>query len=196
MTQPVAVDGVIEVVSRLKDSVAGLCEAYGQFPAVIDKEHRAIMAHDFAAIEAILPEKAALGDKVEACFSAMLAAGERLGHYRQRLLDGAAGRPATLSECVEAVESLCAVYAADVLGGQVLRHLANRLQALVADFQALHRKVKPLIEGNKAEVGVILRHIQESYRFWQEIQETTPAGYTPQGIQKSTGMRDGFKAKA
>ena len=196
MTLPVQVDSVIEVVSRLKDSVAGLYEAYALLPAVLEKEHRAIAAHDFAAVSGILPEKEAIGDRIEACFSALTTAGERLGNLRWRLTGEAAPRPATLSDCLATLEPICAAFPVDPLGGQVLRHLVDRLKTLVGDFQALHARVKPEVEGNKAEVAVILRHVQESYRFWQEIQETTPAGYTAQGTQRSTGMRDGFKTKA
>ena len=196
MTAPVTVDGVIEVASRLKDSVAGLYEAFGLLPAVLEKEHRAIKGRDFAAVGEILPEKEALGDRIEACFSALTAAGERLGQLRWELTGQAGARPTTLGECVDVLEALCQACAAEALGGQVLAHLTARLRALVDDFLALHAKVKPVIEGNKAEVGVLLAHMQASYQFWQEIQETTPAGYTAQGVQKTTGMRDGFKAKA
>ena len=196
MTAPVTVDGVIEVASRLKDSVAGLHEAYGLLPAVLEKEHRAIKTLDFPGFAEILPEKEALGDRIEACFSALTGAGERLGQLRWRLTGEAGARPATLSECVDVLDRLCQAFAGDALGGQVLTHLTDRLRALVVEFNALHTRVKPVIEANKAQVGILLHHFQESYRFWQEIQETTPAGYTAQGVQKTTGMRDGFKAKA
>src|SRR6185312_12732394 len=100
MTLSESVEGVIEVASRLKESVADLYDAYGLFPTIIDNEHRAIRASDYDGVEQARIQKEAAADKIEAAFYALQAAGERLGKLRAALTNTAVARPVTLTECL------------------------------------------------------------------------------------------------
>jgi hypothetical protein len=187
---------LIQIASELKEHVASWLEVYMVLPAVIEKEHRAIRDSDYATVEVTHAEKAAQGERVEACFSSLMRAGERLGRMRADLTATPAVRPVTLTDCVRALEDCCATLPADALGSQVLRHLADGLAKQVAEIEERHRHVKPLVEANRHLVTRMLTNFQESYRFWQEVQERVALGYNGQGVQETTGRVSGFRAKA
>lgn len=196
MSSNASVEQVITIASRLKDQVQGLYDAYAQLPAVIEKEHRAIRASDFAEVEAARIEKELLGERIETCFSGMYVAGEQLSQYRSGWLEQPQVRPATLRECVQLLTELSQAKEASDFAGSVLKHLVEGLRQLLEDFEKLYRQVKPVIEGNKALVQTLLTNFQESYRFWQEISEKVQTSYNAHGVQSTQGKNSGFAVKA
>jgi len=196
MGQAPALEQLIEVASRLKDSIAGLYEAYARMPEVIRREERAIAAHDYVEVRAQLGEKEVLGTRIETLFAAMTASGARVYSLATQVLTEPVSRPSTLSQYVELLQALSAHYGSTVFAGQVLAHVLKGLQDVVAQFFALYLTVKPQIEGNRCLVTKMLGFFQQSYRFWAEVSEQQAVPYNKSGVQQASGRNHGFKARA
>jgi hypothetical protein len=192
------IERLIETASALKQGVEALYDAYGAFPPIIEREHRAIRASDFAEVKSACEAKEAAGAKVEDAFAALIKAGRTLGELRQRLSppDAAAPHPVSLADCVEALGQLSAVVGEESAGGKVLAHLLRGTRELEAAFKGRYREVKPMIDANRTVVSTVLRNLQDSYRFWLEEVEKQALGYNAQGVQSAAGRNSGFKATA
>ena len=196
MRQAPVLEQLIEVASRLKDSVGGLYEAYSRMPEVIRREERAIAAHDYVEVRDQCEEKEVLASRIETLFAAMTASGDRIYHIATQVLTEPLPRPSTLSQYVELLQSLCAHYGSTAFAGQVLAHVLKGLQDVVTQFFALYLTVKPQIEGNRCLVATMLSFFQQSYRFWAEVSEQHAVPYNKSGVQQASGRNHGFKARA
>ncbi|TWW11533.1 chaperone [Planctomyces bekefii] len=186
------VEGLIEVASQLKSSIAALADAYAQVVRVIEKEHDAIRAGDFSLVQEAVDQKEAAGDKVAGCFDILMRSAERLGRFQSE----GASRPKTLKECVAVLQQLKSELTGDGLANQVLCHQVDGAVRAAVEFEEQFSKVKPLIEANRALVGSLLYNVQESYRFWQDVAEQVATAYNAQGVQKTKGRYSGFTVKA
>ena len=196
MSQAPVLEQLIEVASRLKESVADLYQAYARMPEVLGREERAIAAHDYVEVRAKCDEKEALSDRIEALFSTMTAAGERINHLANQVLSEAPVRPTTLSQYVELLQVLSAHFGTTAFAGQVLSHVVKGLQELVTQFFGLYLQVKPQIEANRYLVTKMMTFFQQSYRFWTEVSEQQATSYNKSGVQQAVGRNHGFKARA
>lgn len=196
MVDQATVEKVIEVASQLKEQVAQLYEAYGALPPVIEREHQAIKhSAFFEQVEAARIAKEALGDRIELSFGAMMHLGETLGKLRDDIIGTQGSRPASLSDCLQAVIAISAAVGESTLAGQILGHLRRSLEQLLSDFTQRYREVKPLIEANRYLVAGMLHNIQGSLRFWQENLEKDQS-YNALGQQPTTGRVSSFRASA
>ena len=199
MAEQASVQWAIEAASTLKELVSRLLGAYSRFPTIIEREQRAIAASDFAEVQLTCAEKVAVGNEIEQDFAALITVGERLGRLACEVLVAPMTRPVSLSDCVQIVVDITAFLTAkdpQALGPQVLAHLAKGLAAQLVEFKDRYREIKPRLEANRYLVGTMLNNLQESYRFWQEINERATAAYDATGQQQVVGRLSGFKATA
>lgn len=182
---------LIEAAAQLKDAVTQLGEAYDAMPTVIDKEHRAIRASDFIAVQEALGDKEIAGQRVEDCFAALTRASDYLASLS---INGE--RPKTLTECVAVLADVAASVSNEGIGAQVLKHQTDGLAKAVKEFGERFQRIKPQIEANRYLVSTMLQNIQDSYRFWMEVAEQVATAYNAQGVQKTQGRNSGFTVKA
>src|SRR5262245_28269443 len=112
-----SVESLIEIASEMKDVVQRLGQAYDAMPAVSEKEHKAIRASDFAAVQAAVVDKEAAGELIETVFGELTKLTNRLAKYVT-----VPQRPRSLKECVAVLSALGNAEPGEGLGAQVLKH--------------------------------------------------------------------------
>ncbi len=188
---PVPGEQLIERAARLKQCLDDLSSAYAKMPVIIEREHRAIRASDFQAVQACVDEKETAGAQIEAIFTALTQVAHELSRWH------GAVRSTTLSESLHVLRVLADAATSDTgMARQVLTHQIDSLFKALAAFDVQMRQVRPVIEANRALVGAMLHNYRESYLFWLEIAEQVAASYNANGVQTTKGRHSGFRAKA
>src|SRR5690606_4665152 len=149
-------------------------------PALIEKEHRAIRAHDLHALQAVGDDKQVIGDRIEACFNGLVRAAQDIAAWTTKL-GGEVRSLETLSDCVAGLNDLMSLMGDEGLAAKVLKHQIDGLTVALEELTALKTKTQPLIEQNKYLLEAMRVNYQESYRFWLSLCEETAAAYNSQG---------------
>lgn len=196
MRQGTTTEALNPLVSKLKEAASQLFEAYILLPAAIDKEHRAIRAHDFQAVQATGEEKAVIADRIEAAFLEMGQAADKVAAAHQAITGLPLVKLESLSDCVRALEDIIPLLSPTDYAVNVTRYLTESIQELAKNFATKKKDVQPEIEKNKRLLETMIESYRESYRFWQEIAETVQSSYNAQGVQKAEGRNSGFTTRA
>jgi rhamnogalacturonyl hydrolase YesR len=197
MSQGSRLETIIALAADLKDSLQGLFDAHARLPEVIEVEHRAVENASLAVLEKTAAEKAALGERIEACVATMRRASTKIAEWHGYVCsDADAHSAATVTATIGLLRDLHRKLGAADFGAAVLEHEINRLEQLHKAFTALHAKISSSLEVNRFVLQKLLAHHQENYRFWRKVDEECNATYSAVGQQNAKGSVSLLSIKA
>jgi hypothetical protein len=184
-------------VAALADQSKIMIVSYQSLPAILDLEEKAIAHQDLRAIDSIGIEKQKISDAISAAFDEMN--GQFLilrKHWQATLGQGNHERDLSFKHLVTMIENLCQILTLSSFELKFLNETTAILKVQLGDLDRMMADLKPKIERNKIIVQKMLKHYQESYRFWVEVADEQASNYDADGLKKSITSHFSFQVKA
>ena len=169
--------------TELQDHLSKLQLLFSELTQLVADEHQAIGESHLPKIEAITSKKIELSENIQ-----------KLSNQFAIDFDGLL--TSIRSQCAISEEErmsvvdlaeYCEGHLGDSYEDKLLKHEMKKVSDLFQELRDLKKKSNPLIEMNQYLVKKLLRHHQETFRFWQGVAAESASIYGEKGTAKQTG---------
>lgn len=159
-------------------------EAYSQFPALIEKEHKLVLSKDLEELEGVIRVKEELTNKIHES----VLDNKKICAVVESWFEGVSFT--SVSDLINYLSSL------DCETGVQFEQALVKLKDIHTKLQKLIEDITPQIEQNRYLLTKLMEEKRNNFLFWQEVISDTLASYNRQGIQKGSGASSIFKISA
>jgi hypothetical protein len=187
-------DIAIQLAIQTHRSVGAIEDGYSKLLPLLDLEHELIRTSSLAELEQLTITKNALGDAITAAYEDVLRHWDRARSLCQL---GNEGQRGSIAELIDNLKLLGTKQSFSSLESGVFDKAINNLEQAYERLKSTRKLSLPKIEMNYYLAQKLLRHHQESHRFWQELARESSSTYTAEGtVAKTQDATSVFRAKA
>ena len=187
-------DIAIQLAIQTQKCIGEIEDSYIKLLPLLDLEHELIRTSSLDELEHLTASKDALGDIITKAYEDILRLWDRAKSLCQLHTEGQRG---SISELIDHLKLLGSKQSFSSLETGVFHKAVGNIEHIYERLKSTRKLSLPKIEMNCYLAQKLLRHHQESHRFWQELAREASATYTSEGtVARTQDATSVFRAKA